>query len=47
LELSFVKKAQKVAIDGFYHNSSLCYGIGAHINDLIVDLYTYGFLKPL
>jgi len=28
---------EKVAIDdGLYANSSLCYGIGAHINDLIV-----------
>jgi hypothetical protein len=23
--------------DGLYPNSSLCYGIGAHINDLIVE----------
>ncbi len=38
MELSFVNEPWKVAIDdGLYPNSSLCYGIGAHINDLIVD----------
>jgi len=38
LELSFVSEPWKVAIDdGLYPNSSLCYGIGAHINDLIVE----------
>jgi len=39
LELSFVSEPWKVAIDdGLYPNySSLCYGIGAHMNDLIVE----------
>jgi len=38
LELSFVSEPWKGAIDdGLYPNSSLCYGIGAHINDLIVE----------
>ncbi len=38
MELSFVNEPWKVAIDdGLYPNSSLCYGIGAHINDLIVE----------
>ncbi len=33
-----MNKPWKVAInDGLYPNSSLCYGIGAHINDLIVQ----------
>ncbi len=33
-----MSKPWKVAIDdGLYLNLSLCYGIGAHINDLIVQ----------
>jgi hypothetical protein len=33
-----VNKPWKVVIDdGLYPNSSLCYGIGAHISDLIVQ----------
>ncbi len=33
-----MNKPWKVVIDdGLYPNSSLCYGIGAHINDLIVQ----------
>jgi hypothetical protein len=51
LELSFVSEPWKVAIDdGLYPNSSLCYGIVAHINDLIVEKYyfnLYGLLKSL
>jgi hypothetical protein len=32
-----VNEPWKVAVDdGLYANLSLCYGIGAHINDLIV-----------
>ncbi len=38
MELSFVNEPWKFAIDdGLYPNLSLCYGIGAHINDLIVE----------
>jgi hypothetical protein len=38
LKLSFVKEPWKVAIDDSLNpNSTLCYKIGAHINDLIVD----------
>jgi hypothetical protein len=44
LELSFVNEPWKVAIDdGLYPNSSLCYGIGAYINDLIVDFFNRAF----
>ncbi len=42
-------KLWKVAIDdGLYPNSSLCYGIGVHINDLIVQkniILIYGAFK--
>jgi len=35
-----VNKPWKVVIDdGLYPNLSLCYGIDAHINDLIVQLF--------
>ncbi len=38
MELSFVNEPWKVAIDGgLYPKLSLCYGIGAHKNDLIID----------
>jgi hypothetical protein len=38
LELSFVNEPWKVVVnDGLYPNLSLCCGIGAHIDDLIVE----------
>ncbi len=38
MELSFVNEPWKVAInDGLYPNLSLCCGIGAHIDDLILE----------
>jgi hypothetical protein len=46
-----VNEPQKVAIDdGLYPNSSLCYGIGTHINDLIVQnniIFIYRAFKNL
>ncbi len=43
-----MNKPWKVAIDdGLYPNSSLCYGIGAHINDLIVQKILFWLIGPL
>ncbi len=48
MELSFVNEPWKVAIDdGLYSNSSLCYGIGENINDLIVEKILLWFIGPL
>ncbi len=43
-----MSKPWKVAINGgLYPNSSLCYGIGTHINDLIVFKKLFWFIGPL
>ncbi len=42
MELSFVTEPWKVVVnDGLYPNLSLCCGIGAHIDDLIVEKKNY------
>jgi hypothetical protein len=41
------KPWKDVINDGLYPNSSLCYGIGAHINDLIVQNKLFWFIGLL